>query len=149
MATIGLKAYTATTTVLSTELNALANANLSAVGATVLDNSTNLDLYADFELNVTFGSAPTVGTKVDLYMSSELDGTNYEVMPATGTTAPDSSKKVGSFVVETTATAQRIHLWRVPLLPTKMKLQAMNNAGVAFPASGSTVIAHTYSMQSV
>lgn len=146
MATIKLGAYGTAVTVLSTELNSLANANLSAVSATPFDNSVNLNLYADFELLVTFGTAPTVGTTVDLYMATSLDLTNYEVMPATGTTAAQSWKRVGSFALETAGTAQRIHIWRVPLTAGKAEFQVFNNSGQAFPASGSTVKAYPYSL---
>lgn len=148
MATIKLSGYrvAAGTSVLSTELNSLANGSTSAVSGSPYDNTTNLSLYADFELQVTFGVAPTVGDTVDLYMATSLDGTNYEVMPAAGTTTPQSWKRIGSFALETTATTQRIHIWRVPLAPGKMQFQVTNNSGTAFPASGSTVKLYDYNL---
>ncbi|MDE1904969.1 MAG: hypothetical protein KGH75_00780 [Rhodospirillales bacterium] len=151
--TIKLAAYLTSVTVLASELNSLANGSVSGLTGsgtgTILDNTSNLSLYADFELDVTFGSAPTLGNTIGLYMATSLDGTNYEIMPAAGTTAPQNSKLVGSFVLESTGTTQRIHIWRVPLTPGKMEFQALNSAGVAFPASGSTIVCYPYSLQSV
>lgn len=156
MATIGLKAYSATVTVLSgtSELNSLANGNVGAVSGTgsgvILDNTSALNLYADFELITgTFGAAPTVGNKLSLYMWSSLDGTNYETAPAAGATTPDAGHKVGDFVVITAGTSQKLHIVRVPLIPGKMEFQLTNNSGQALPASGASVVAYPYSMQAV
>ena len=156
MATIGLKAYGATVTVLSgaSELNSLANANLGAVSGTgsgvALDNTSALNLYADFEfISGTLGSNGTLGNSVDLYWSTSLDGTNYDTFPATGTQAPPSYQKVGSFYLPTAATSYKLHIWRWPLIAGKMKFAVLNNSGVALPASGASVVAYPYSMQSV
>jgi hypothetical protein len=156
MAVISLKAYETSVTVLAgaSEMNSLANNNLGALTAAgtgvILDNTSLLDMYADFEFNSgTLPGAPVVGNKLDLYMVTSLDGTNYETFTAAGTVAPDASKKVGSFVIETTATTQRLHIWRVPLVPGKMKFALFNACGQALPATLATVIAFRYNLQSV
>jgi hypothetical protein len=149
MANIKLGAYRAATTVLSTELNSLANNNVSALSA-AYDNSTNQDLYADFELIVTFGVAPTAGASCSLYVAYAPDGTNYEVMPGAGSTLPNAAKLVTTFVLETTATAQRITgSARFTLPPGSMKFQLVDAAGQAFPASGTIVKLWAFQLQVV
>ena len=150
MATIKLAGYLSSVTVLATELNSLASGSVSGLSGAgtgvILDNTTNLSLYVDLVLTVTFGSAPTAGNVCGLYMAYSPDGTNYDVMVAAGTTLPNSAKLIGNFVLETAGTAQIIVLQRIPLTPGKHKLQLVNSSGVAFPASGSTVVAYPYSM---
>lgn len=156
MATIGLKAYGSAVIVLAgaSEMNSLATANLGALSGTgtgvILDNTSALNLYADFRIfTSTLGGAPTLGNHLDLYMWTSLDGTNYETSTAAGTVAPDASKRVGSFVVATVGTSQTLDIWRIPLIPGKMKFQLFNNCGQALPATLATVTAYPYSMQAV
>ena len=141
MADIKLAAA-AITTVLSTELNALAN-SAAALGGEY-DNSAALNLFGMLELNVTFGSAPTAGNTVDVYIIPAPDGTNYDdAVTGAGGSAP-ASCYAGGFPLRAVTTAQRVPLGLgqqgyVPLPPTKFKLLAVNKSGVAFPASGSTI----------
>lgn len=150
MATVKIGAYGTSVSVLTTELNSLANGSVSGLSGsgsgTIFDNTTNLNLYVDLVLTVTFGSAPTSGNTLDLYAAYSLDGTNYDVMPAAGTTLPNAWKRVGSFALQSAGTTQVITITRVPLTPGKIKFQLANGSGVALPASGSTVVAYPYSM---
>lgn len=131
------------TTVLSTELNALANTS-GAISATAFDNSlfASLWLFADFELLVTFAVVPTVNSTIDLYLIPALDAVNY----GDGTSGPSAvgiaTHFIGSFPLRNLTTVQRILLptmapTRLP--PTLLKLQAINRSGVAFPATGTTI----------
>jgi hypothetical protein len=123
------------TSLLTTELNSLANNTGSAVG-TEYDNSTNLNMYADFELNVTFGGNATADTTVDLYLIPAADGTNYDDGSAT---VQPLNHYVGSFSLRA-ATAHKVVLRNIVIPPTKFKVIVYNNgSGQAFPASGSTV----------
>jgi len=151
MATIKWEAA-AIQTLLSTELNSLAN-SAAALG-TAYDNGANLYVYATFELNVTFGSNPTANSTIDLYIIAAADGTNYsDAITGASGTAPITSF-VGGFPLRAVTTAQRVPLGvglRGPVFlpPVPIKLFVINRSGVAFPASGSTVKMVPYRYQSV
>lgn len=125
-------------TVLSTELNSLAN-NAGTAASSAVDNATNLDQLAYFELNATFGSNPTADSTVDLYLMYSLDGTNYADYTSGTTPVANGTNYVGSFVLKATTSAQRVHSPPVYLRAYKFKVAAVNKSGVAFPASGSTI----------
>lgn len=129
---------TSLVTFLSTELNSLANGS-AALGAE-FDNATNLWPFLDvLELNVTFGSNPTAGNTIDIYLVPAPDGTNYDDNQSI------SSMYIGGFPLRATTSAQKVALLpglaqvKFVLPPLKVKLRAVNNSGVAFPASGSTI----------
>src|SRR5579885_1720765 len=129
MANVKFSGYTQVlTSLLTTELNSLANNGISNGGATVLDNTTNLDVFADFEANFTFGTAPTAGTGLDLYLVPTIDGTNYEDGGATSSNVqPSSAYFVGSFIVRAVTTAQKVAIRGVQLGPTKYRAVLINN----------------------
>ena len=136
-------------TVLSTELNSLAN-NAAALG-TEYDNSSNLYLWATFELNVQFGSSPTAGNTVDLYIIPAPDGTNYDDNTTGASGAAPSTSYVGGFPLRAVTSAQKVPLGvarRIDLPPTKFKVFVVNGSGQAFPSSGSTVKMVPYRYQS-
>lgn len=141
MATEKISTATDRGTVLTTELNSLANGSFSASG-TILDNATNRDRKAIAELNVTFPSAPTDESVVDLYMVIARDGTNY----SDGGTSrdPGAERYVGSFTVQNTTSAQRLHTREFDLPPFKVAFIARNGSGQAFPTTGSTVSVSTF-----
>src|SRR5713101_8994392 len=102
MAAIKFSAYGTKVTVLATELNSIANVNVSGVSGAgtgvIFDNTGNLNMLADFELNVVFGSAPTAGSVVELHAYNSLDATNYATSLAAGATLPNDPM-IGQFVV--------------------------------------------------
>ena len=140
----------AITSLLTTELNSLANGSTCALG-TAYDNATNLYLFGMFELNVTFGSNPTAGSLVDLYIVPAPDGTNYDDGSATVT--PPITNYAGGFPLRAVTTAQKIALGGplslIWLPPLPFKILVKNNSGQAFPSSGSTVKLVPYRYQSV
>lgn len=149
MASIKLEAASVST-VLSTELNSLANA--AAALGTEYDNSSNLYLWATFELNVAFGSSPTAGNTVDLYIIPAPDGTNYDDNTTGASGAAPSTSYVGGFPLRAVTSAQKVPMGvarRIDLPPTKFKIFVVNGSGQAFPASGSTVKMIPYRYQSV
>ena len=140
MATEKWAAYTSRGNVLSTELNALANAGRSAAG-TEIDNGANLDMFGVLELSATFGTAPSAGGYVEIYMVTATDGTNYE--DGSNTVDPGTHKLIDRIPVRAVTTAQRLSGRLIPLLPEKTKFLLYNGSGQAFPASGSTLTLYT------
>lgn len=124
-------------TVLSTDLNALANNAASALSAAIA-NQTNGDIEGRFELNVTFGTAPTADSVVEVYLVPALDATNYADYSPTGPIV-DQATWAGSFTLRAVTTAQRRVTRPCALPPTPFKIGVVNKSGQAFPASGSTV----------
>jgi hypothetical protein len=147
MSTIQLAVYRGISTVMSTELNALAASTGKAISSAI-SNATNLDLFDDLELTVTFASAPVVGTVVELYLLPSLDaGTTYA--DGSTTVLPQASLFVGGFAVRAVATLQRMILRGVALPPGSFKYLVQNTTGQAFPATGSTLERNPYQLQSV
>jgi len=122
-------------TVLTTELNALADDGVSALG-TEYDNSTGLDTFGLLELGVDFVSAPTANAVVSIYMLKALDGTNYENAPILATRNADLVASIG-MEATTSARIYMSHTFEMP--PCKVKFVLINESGQAFPATGSTV----------
>lgn len=150
MATIKLEAGSQTS-LLTTELNSLANSNASALG-TEYDNATNLYMFGLFELNVTFASNPTLGSTIDLYIVSAPDGTNYDDATTGATLLTPITSFAGGFPLRNVTTAQKVALGAITqilLPPTKFKIQVYNRSSQAFPASGSTVKFTPFRYQSV
>ena len=150
MASIKLE-QAAITTLLSTELNSLAN-NAGALGVEY-DNATNDYIYGLFELAVTFGSNPTAGNTVDLYLIPCPDGTNYDDAVTGASGAAPASCYAGGFPLRAVTTAQKVPLGfgasgPVLLPPCKFKAFVLNKSGVAMPASGSTIKMVAYRYQS-
>lgn len=126
----------AISTLLTTELNALANNTGSALG-TAYPNDVNLNFYGDFELFInTFGGNATADSTVDLYIIPATDGTNYN--DGSATINPVNFYR-GSWSLRAAAVF-RLTIQGVLLPPVPFKLCVFNNAtGQAFPATGSTV----------
>lgn len=129
--------FTSRSTVLTTELNALAIDALSALG-TEINNGTNLDIYGMFELAVTFGTNPSAGGYINVYEAIAPDGTNYGSSAATM-----QLRLVASIPVNASTSAQRLHSGLFTMRPAKTKYLIENKAGFAFPASGSTLTLFT------
>jgi hypothetical protein len=141
-------AVSAVQTMLTTELNSLANAATSnASSAFANSGSGNRYLQALFELVCTFASAPTAGKPVDLYILPTVDGTNYA--DGGGSTVPSAASYAGSFAVRNSASAQRLVLEGIVLPPGDFKLLLINNSGQAMAASGNTLKMVAYAMETV
>jgi len=122
--------------ILSTELNSLANTNRTNAG-TAIDNGTNLDKYGWAKLLVTFGSAPSAGGYVELRMVLALDGTNYADGSSSADPGLDSYVMTIPVAAVTSAQSKQVGPFLLP--PCKCKFLVVNQSGVAFPASGSTI----------
>src|SRR5262245_60370713 len=118
MAEFKLKTYTApASTVLTTELNSLANGSFSSASAAI-DNSSTNDLYDDLEILLDYeaGVAPTNNQAIEVYLAASVDGSNYA-----DTSPPARNLLVGSFLVNNTIAQQRLALRAVPLPPGLFK----------------------------
>ena len=109
-----------------TTLNSLANAGESAV--VTYDNSTNRDLYGT--VTIKLGSiTPSTGGSITLRVTLN-DGT-------------DTADRIGGdlYVVPLTsgASAKVAVINMVRLYPYSMRFSVVNNAGVAFAASGNEI----------
>lgn len=109
-----------------TTLNSIANGTESAV--VTYDNSTNRDLYAT--LTIKLGSiSPSTGGSITVRITLN-DGT-------------DTSDRIGGdlYVVPLTsgASAKVAVINMVRLYPYSLRISVINNAGVAFVASGNEI----------
>jgi hypothetical protein len=128
----------AATSVLTTELNALAN-DAGVVSGTI---TSTRDQHGDLELVATFASAPTADRAVDVYAVRTVDGTDFEDASAS---RPPASGYLGSFAVNNVGTAQRLICAGVSLPVRDFKLLLVNKSGQAFTASGHTLKFYPYS----
>lgn len=144
MASITHKGYTQSiTSILTTELDGLANATMSSASSAI-DNSSNLDLFMDLQLYVhTQGSARSAGATVEVYLSIALDGTNYsDVLAAT-------SELIAVFPLDAATTARYVTRRDIPIPPSAtFKLAVYNRTGQAFAANTSTLRYRTHSVLS-
>ena len=146
-ATIQLGPYRGQSTVMSTELNALAASTGKAISPAI-DNSVNLDLFDDLELSVDFVTAPTAGTVIEVYLLPSLDG-GSTYADGSSTVVPQGSLFVAGFAVRNDTAAQRMVLRGVALPPGWFKYLVQNLTNQAFPATGSTLERNPYQLQSV
>ena len=147
MATIKQLKYETIVSVMTTELNSLAN-NARAISSALGGDATDANLLGDWELVVTFAVAPTVDTLIDLYLVRSIDGTNYE--DGSATVRPAATAYAGSFQVRAVTTAQPLAIPDVPLPPGLFKAIIYNNGtGQAFAATGNTLKVRPHNRQVV
>lgn len=138
------------TTLLSTELNSLAN-NALAIVSSAFDNTQAAtgdgSLACYLELLVTFGTAPTANTGISIWFLRTVDGgTNFEDGGTSLTPVRGFDTSIG---VAASTSAQRL-IKEVKLPAGKFKLLLKNDGtGQAFAASGNTIRMTTYTYQAV
>lgn len=138
MASTTHKAYTAAiASILTTELNSIANAAISA-GSAAVDNTSALDLYCDLTFTIaTQGGARSAGATVSVLMVQALDGTNYDDVQVT------CGQLVAVFPLDAAVTARQVSVRDVPVPPGLYKLFVLNGTGQAFAASGN-ILEHRF-----
>ena|SRR5690348_2488744 len=143
MANIGKwNAPSATVTVLSTELNGLAN-NTMTVASSAIANQTNLDIYCDIEVNLN-SLSPLAGAYVALYILEAVDGTNYPT-PSAADLRLSATQLLCTIPIGVAATTgQRVVARNVILPPGTFKIQLDNQTGVALNATLNTVKLNAY-----
>lgn len=138
MATTKHKAYTAAiASILTTELNSLANNANSALSAAI-DNTTALDLYCDLTFTVaTQGAARSAGALIHVYLVPALDGTNYDA------THEVTAELCKTFGLDASTTARQSTVRDVPVPPGLYKLFVRNVTGQALASSGN-ILEHRF-----
>ena len=132
------EALNSATTILTTELNALADSALAAVSAEV-DNTSNLDTHFWLILDTgTLQDAAVAGQTVDIYMIKNVISTTYEEAPVTGG-ANSSDQSVDSFEYKAATTARHFVHGPFVMNPCKMKFYLDNRCGGQFAATGNTL----------
>ena len=134
-------------TVMSTELNSLAN-GANAITASALSNdaaTTERFLYASFEFYIAAqGSARSAGAYVALFLLPEIDGTNFAYGGAG--LNPQSGLWLCNFSLDAATTARYCLQHQIPIPPHNFHLVMQNNTGQAFAASGNTLKWVRYSL---
>lgn len=138
------KAYTASiATILSSELNSLANSTMSAASSAI-DNTVTLDLYADLTLTVAAqGSARSSGATVEVWMVMALDDTNYDDL------VRNVSELVAVFSLDAATTARQTTRRDIPVPPGKFKFAIYNATGQAFASSGNLLEYRFHNIETV
>lgn len=136
--TANLSPYATAATVLSTELNALAN-NGNTVLSAAYDNATNRYPQADIRLTVaTQGSARSAGAMIAVYMSTRLDGSAFDDGNAT------TAELVAVFPLDAATTARVATRRRIALPPEQVEFFAVNSTGQALASSSNIVTIRPY-----
>lgn len=119
-------------TVLSTELQNIANQAFTAAGA-AYDNTANLDRWGWVEYLAAATATPTAGATLSVYLVTSLDGSNYD--DAASSTNPATHQLVAVIAVQASAHTVRANSGPAPfpLPPTKFKFVVKNQTGVATP----------------
>ena len=91
--------------VLTTELNSLANSSRTNAG-TEVSNQTNKDQWGKLELTVTFGTNPNATAYVEVCAVTAPDGTNYE--DGSSSVDPGGHTVIAYIPVKATTSAQRL-----------------------------------------
>lgn len=140
MATTKHKAYSAPiASVLTTELNSLANGSISAASSAI-DNTSGLDLYDDLTLTIATQGGARTGV-VTVKMVQALDGTNYDDVEAT------CGQTVATFPLDAATTARQCTVRDVPIPPGLFKYFLLNSTGQAFASSGNILERRPHSLE--
>ena len=145
MATTQKWARGTTDTLLSTELNSIANNN-NAIKSSAVTLSTESYVLAEVELRVQFGGTPTANTSISVWFLREIDGTNFE--DGSGSITPARNPDV-VIPVRATSNAQRII--KSCVLPPGSFIPLIRNDGTgqSLAASGNTLKVRPVTLQSV
>lgn len=132
-------ALSSTTTLLSSELNSLANSSanaLSAAGAVVAATS-HLYGFVEFMAGGTY--TPTANGFIELWLLQSIDGTNFE--DGSATVAPARVADVIIPVRAGTTITPRANAGLPPIVlpPGSYKPIVRNQTGAALPASGNLI----------
>lgn len=139
------KAYETIASLLTTELNTLANDTFCSISAAQGADGTGGPLKGDFEL--VLASGRTSGgntTAADLYIVPSADGTNYQDTPSS--TVPAADCYAGTFTCATGTGAVRAVLKNIDLPPGLWKAIVVNRAGAAWAASANTLKVRAHSI---
>lgn len=138
------KAYETIASILTTELNSLANAAYSSAGSAQGADGTGGALSGDLEM-VTGGSQTATNSVVGtIWLTRSADGTNYETVPSSTNPLPEAQS--GTFYDASGSTTKRAVLPDRPLPPGLWKPVYQNNSGSSHAASSNTVKVRAHSL---
>jgi hypothetical protein len=133
---------------LTTQLNSLANAALCAASSAI-DNdtaSTHRDPLCVLELSLAVqGTARSAGAAVEVFFLPTEDGTDHTAEVA----GCVENNLVAVLYLDEAVTARKIVRAGVPLPPTDFKVMVRNSTGQAFNASGNELVMKRYGMEDV
>lgn len=144
-AKVGWDDTTSVDTLLTTDLDSLANAARAISSA--VENSER-DLYGDLELVVRYAAGPpTAGTKIaEVYIVPSVDGTNY----AEGSTSvtPQKALLVASFEARSPSTSavERLIVLGITIPPRTHKYLLVNTSGQAYYSADNTLKIKRYKL---
>lgn len=142
MATSQHQTYSSEQSLLTTELNSLADATTCSVG-TAYNNSSNAYLFCDVTLDLaTQGSARSAGALVEVYMEISYDS---------GSTYSDAdqgyARPVAVFALDAATTARRVVVMDVPVPRAHVRFLVRNETGQAFASSGNSLFGRFHSIE--
>jgi hypothetical protein len=126
------------TTVLNTELNALANNTMSAASAAIANN-TSLNMYVDIEVLLD-PLSPAAGAYVGIYILEAVDGTNYPTPSDADLRLSTTQQLVMIPIGVAASTAQRVVASVIPIPPGTFKIKLDNQTGVAIPSNNNSTV---------
>ena len=131
---------------LTTELNSLAD-GANGLGAKV-DNVADgeNEMFISLELNLAATSSRDADARIEIYILYSVDDTNFDMGSASVDPRPETLLHVFSYDAATTTRYRTTA--NLPLAPFDFKLLVMNELGVAFFGSGSTLKYRLHSAES-
>ena len=140
-------AYETIASVLTTEINSLANNGYTAASAAQGADGTGGHLFADLEFVSGGAQSATNSIVGEVYLLRSADGTNYEATPSSTHPSPDAY--AGQFVDASGSTTKRAILRDVPNPPGLWKACYKNLSGSSHAASGNTVKVRQHNLATV
>lgn len=143
MATEKWSGLTSRGTVLTTEMNSLANNTTSSAGS-AYDNSSNLDRFGLVVGAIAaYGVAPTLDSVIEIYALRSADGgSTYE--DGSSSLRPPFGAYVGCLQLYNNTSAQVLITDKFELFNGFVKFIVINRAGQTMAASGSTLTLYTF-----
>ena len=130
-------------TLLSTELNGLAN-NTHSDSGQVVTNDVSLAIYGDCEVYFQANAAPNTGGSVQVWLRAAYDGSNYAHASSETSTQVLFIAGLASNIATPSTAEQRIVVRNLVFPPLPFRLNLANHSGVTMKTSGSTVRCQLY-----